>query len=57
MLMYLVHERLGKMLSWTVYEQNLLLTEGWREVSVLEFREHPGPQQHSFVVSTEQYVH
>lgn len=39
--MSLIHGRLGKQLSWSLYEQNLLLTEGWHEVSAAEYRRHP----------------
>lgn len=36
-LMYLAHPLLGKRMSWSVFEQNLLLTEGWREVTAEEY--------------------
>jgi hypothetical protein len=36
-LMYLVHPSQGRRMSWTVFEQNLLLTEGWHEVSPEEY--------------------
>jgi hypothetical protein len=36
-LMFLVHPRHGKRMSWTVFEQNLLLTEGWREVNAADY--------------------